>query len=156
MNDRIKRIFTLYQEPDIQPIIERCNITNYPNFDILLKLFPLIPEQQLIECEQWLEQFVAIDIKAYQMIWAENSISYWEQAKALGWGSEYTEMKVLFKCERRIRNSWQDKRNLLPLKRIRLQEKDTNVKQEQTGKQKKQPRPKRIKPKDITSTATDK
>jgi len=96
-------------------------INRLPREDKMLSCLETIPLNKMRHGWGWLKNFKKTCIAAYQKIRSENSEEYWENAKALGWGNEYTEVRELAAAAKKIRTEWFTSHNpLIPPKKIKV------------------------------------
>lgn len=96
-------------------------INRLPREDKMLEALEDIPLNKMRHGMNWIKSFKKLCIDAYTKIRAENSEEYWENAKALGWGNEYTEIRELGLAAKKIRTDWFTSHNpLIPPKKIKV------------------------------------
>jgi hypothetical protein len=73
----------------------------------------------------WMNAFLEECIKPWQKLRRENTEEYWENAKKLGWGEEYQEIRELKKLSKVIRETWFNRRNILVKEKKKRNDKGT-------------------------------
>jgi hypothetical protein len=109
-------IWSIYKEMELTLIQAGISIKRLPKNEKLLEELENIPLNKMRHGKHWITNFVKTVLNPYKKIRAENTEEYWEKAKMMKWGNEFTEIRELNKAKKLILESWFVSSNPLVLK----------------------------------------
>lgn len=112
-----ERIFVVYEA--IKDILIKAGIKEerLPNKNKLEFILLETHINKMRHTEQWLAKFIVSHVTPWKKVRGENSEKYWADVEALGWGTEFQEVKRLKILSKKIKVDWFSSHNFLTAKK---------------------------------------
>lgn len=114
-NEIFVRVWELYKS--IEDTLTKAGITRFPDYGKVFETLEDTHVNKLRHGEEWMKHFILKHITPWRKLRAENSEAYWENAKLMGLGKDFKEIRMIGEFSKAIRKEWFTQHNILVVKK---------------------------------------